>query len=277
MIEYINIPEYCPICNTKLIIKISNSGVKNLYCPNEKCSCRLANQIEHFCSKNHGLDIKGISRKTIEKLIEWGWINGLKDIFKLDEYKTEWVSKTGFGENSVRKILDSINAAKNNVPLESFISALGIPLVGKTIAKEIVKYYSTWNDFKSAVGGDWSEFDGFGPEISKAINNFDYTEADETAGMLKFQDISVKEELNATAAGLTFCITGKVSQWKNRDELKSYIESIGGKVVGTMSSKVNYLINNDSTSTSAKNVAAKKAGIPIITEAEFIDAFGQNS
>ena len=111
--------------------------------------------------------------------------------------------------------------------------------------------------------------------MDKSLKDFNYTEADEIAAMLDFKQQEVQSEA-VTAAGITFCITGKVNIWKNRDALKAYIESIGGKVVGSMSSKVNYLINNDNTSTSAKNVAAKKAGIPIITETEFIDAFGQN-
>ena len=125
-------------------------------------------------------------------------------------------------------------------------------------------------------GGSFLSFDGFGPEMDKSLKEFDYTEADEIAAMLNFEQQEVQSESAISAAGITFCITGKVNVWKNRDALKAYIESIGGKVVGSMSSKVNYLINNDNTSTSAKNVAAKKAGIPIITEAEFIDAFGQN-
>ena len=112
--------------------------------------------------------------------------------------------------------------------------------------------------------------------MDKSLKEFDYTEADEIAAMLNFEQQEVQSETATSAAGITFCITGKVNVWKNRDALKAYIESIGGKVVGSMSSKVNYLINNDNTSTSAKNVAAKKAGIPIITEAEFIDTFGQN-
>ena len=264
----------CPICGGLTSIKTSESGVEVLYCENEECPGKLAQRIDHFCGKK-GLDIKGLSRKTIEKLIDWGWIDGLGDIFKLDEHKTEWISKTGFGEASVGKILSAITSARTSTSLESFISAIGIPLVGRTVSKEIIKYYSTWEDFRNAVGGDWTEFDGFGPEISKAINSFDYTEADEIAGMLDFSLPMVQDKVPQTAADLTFCITGKITNWKNRDELKNYIESIGGKVVGSMSSKVNYLINNDSTSTSAKNKAAQSAGIPIITEAEFIAAFGQ--
>lgn len=269
----IDYPKVCPICGDKTVIK-DNEGVKTLWCSNPTCDGKLSQKINHFCSKK-GLDIKGISEQTVEKLINWGWLNSIKDIYSLKNYKTEWIQKNGFGEKSVQKILDSIEASKN-CELYQFIAAIGIPLIGTAVAKEICKYYNTWEDFKSAVGGNWSSLDGFGPEMESAINRFDYSEVDEIAAMLdmKHSDISSNES-TSSAAGLTFCITGKVFTWKNHDSLKTYIESIGGKVVGSMSSKVNYLINNDKTSTSSKNQKAKTLKIPIITEAEFISAFGQ--
>ena len=267
----------CPICGGPTSIKVSDSGVKVLYCDNDECPGKLAQRLDHFCGKK-GLDIKGLSRKTIEKLIEWGWVNGLSDIFRLEDKRGEWIEKAGFGAASVDKILCAIKIARSNTDLAGFISAIGIPLVGKTTAKELAKIFGTYQEFRDFVNTDdtyfW-EFDGMGEEMDAAIKNFDYTEADEIAGMLTFAQPDTQEK-GTSAQGLTFCITGKVTHWKNRDELKNYIESIGGKVVGTMSSKVNYLINNDSTSGSAKNVAAKKNNIPIITEDEFIDAFGQN-
>ena len=222
-----------------------------------------------------GLNIKGISRKTIEKVIDWGWVDSIYDMFFLYEHDKEWINKPGFGQASVNKITSAIEDKVANCPLQGFISGLGIPLVGTTIAKEIVKHYPTWEEFRAAVSGDWTELEGFGPEMSNAINNFDYTEADKIAAFLDFEmpEIQSNDTKTATAAGLTFCITGKTEIWKNRTELKSHIESLGGRVVGSMSSKVNYLINNDSTSTSSKNKAAKDAGIPIITEEEFKQKF----
>jgi DNA ligase (NAD+) len=269
----IDYPEVCPICGGKTAIR-NNDGVKTLWCSNPTCDGKLSQKIDHYCSKK-GLDIKGISEQTIEKLIDWGWLNSIKDIYSLKNHKSEWVQKAGFGEKSVQKILDAIEASKN-CELYQFIAAIGIPLIGTTVAKEICKYYDTWEDFKFAVGGDWSNLDGFGSEMESAINNFDYTETDEIAGMLTFKQHGRQPNgVITSAAGLTFCITGKVSTWANRDSLKAYIESIGGKVVGSMSSKVNYLINNNNASTSSKNQKAKSLGIPIITEAEFLEAFGQ--
>ena len=219
-----------------------------------------------------------MSLATIEKLIDWGWLNNVKDLYSLDAHKKEWISKPGFGEKSVQKIIDAIENSKT-CQWSAFVSALGIPLIGTTVSKELAKLFDSYQEFRNYVDTDdcwFDEFDGFGPEMDKSLKEFDYTEADEIAAMLNFEQQEVQSEVVTSAAGITFCITGKVNVWKNRDALKAYIESIGGKVVGSMSSKVNYLINNDNTSTSAKNVAAKKAGIPIITEAEFIDAFGQN-
>ena len=262
----------CPICGQATEIKTSESGIKFLCCSNDTCEGKLAQQIDHFCGKK-GLDIKGISRKTIEKLIEWGWINGLVDIFKLEQYKTEWVSKEGFGAASVGKILLSIDAARSESKMENFISAIGIPLVGRTVAKEIVKYYPTWEEFRAAVGGDWTEFEGFGPEISKAINNFDYTEVDQIVEMLEFKqpEVQIKKQKAAPAIkDKTFCITGTLSSYKNRDELKAEIELLGGRVVNSVTSKVNYLINNNINSTSSKNKKAKELNIPIISEEKYI-------
>ena len=273
----IPIPRKCPVCGEPTTLHMSDSGVKTLYCSNDDCSAKVINQFEHFCGKT-GLDIKGLSKKTLEKLIDWGWLNNVKDLYSLDAHKKEWISKPGFGEKSVQKIIDAIENSKT-CQWSAFVSALGIPLIGTTVSKELAKLFDSYQEFRSYVDTKdcwFDEFDGFGPEMDKSLKEFDYTEADEIAAMLNFEQQEVQSEVVTSAAGITFCITGKVNVWKNRDALKAYIESIGGKVVGSMSSKVNYLINNDNTSTSAKNVAAKKAGIPIITEAEFIDAFGQN-
>lgn len=266
----------CPICGAPTIVK-NNDGVKTLWCSNSSCSGKLSQKITHYCDRTKGLDIRGLSEKTIDKLMAEGWLNEISDLYTLKEHYADWIKLEGFGEKSVTNILNAIEKSKK-CKLENFISAFGIPLIGVKAAKEIIKYYPTWNDFISAIGGKWSDLEGFGPEMEKSLNEFDYAQMKKIAEMLDFlqPEVLSKESLNATAAGLTFCITGKVNIWKNRDSLKLYIESIGGKVVGSMSSKVNYLINNDNTSTTSKNLAAKKAGIPIITEAEFVEVFGQN-
>lgn len=269
-IIYINIPTECPVCGQKLIIDTSPSGVKILKCINKDCNGTLLHKIEHFCSKK-GINILGFGEKTIKFLIQKNWITKISDIYNLKKYRIEWNQEPGFGENSVNKILESIEKSKK-CTLESFISAIGINGVGRAVAKEIVKYYSTWEEFRAAVGGDWTEFEGFGPEISRAINNFDYTEADEIAGMLDFIQPTVQSEATPAAAikDKIFVITGSLVNYKNRDLLKTEIESLGGKVSSSISSKTNYLINNDINSTSSKNKKAKELGIPIITEEQYL-------
>lgn len=260
----------CPVCGKQTKLVESDSGVLNLVCDNVNCEGQLLTRIDHFCSKK-GLDIKGLSRKTIEKLIDWGWLNSIFDLFTLRIYKKEWVNKDGFGEASVSKILDSIDAAKC-CRLDQFIAGLGIPLVGTTVAKEICKYYGTWEDFRGAVGGDWTEFDGFGPEISKAINSFNYSEADKIAKLFTALRSTPQPKVEPAAAinGKKFCVTGKVTRFKNRDELKADIEAHGGKLVGSVTSATDYLITNTPDSGTAKNRDAQKLGVTIITEEQYL-------
>ena len=267
----------CPVCGGYIKVEISDTGVKNIVCTNSECSGKLLNRIDHFCGKK-GLDIKGLSKKTIEKLIEWGWLGEIKDIYNLEKYKNEWKSKSGFGEASVSKILNAINEAGRCTKLDAFISALGIPLVGRTISKEIIKYYPTWEEFRQAVGGDWTEFDGFGYEISKAINNFDYTEADEIVNKyIEFAEDQPEYTIEPAATAIkdkVFCVTGKLKNY-SRDSIKSEIESLGGKVSSSITSKVNYLITNTPDSGTQKNKDAQKLNIPIITEDEYIRMKGE--
>ena len=261
----------CPICGKEVKVVTSESGTRNIVCTNPSCEGQLVNRLEHFCGLK-GLDIKGISKATLGKLIDWGYVNGLIDIFKLDRYKIEWISKPGFGEASVNKLLASIDAKRRCAQLDAFLSALGIPLIGRTVSKEIVKYYPTWQEFRDAVGGRWSDLDGFGYEMEKAINNFDYTEADEivNAGYVTFAEKAQVEIAPAAAVqDKTFCITGKVKKYKTRAELKEKIELLGGKVTESVTKNTDYLINNDVNSTSSKNKKAKELGIPIISEEDF--------
>lgn len=265
-------PMFCPICGEETKIK-NNNGVLTVVCTNPNCEGKLANQIDHYCDRTKGLDIRGLSKKTIEQLVEWNWLENIKDLYNLKNHKAEWINKPGFGEKSVSNILNGIEKSKN-CKLENFISALGIPLVGLTVAKEIVKYYSTWEDFRDAIGGDWTQFYGFGYEISRAINNFNYTEADEIVGMLTFEipESQGQDPKAKPANGLNFCITGKLS--KKRDDIKADIEKAGGKVTGSVSSKTTYLVCNDKESTTGKSADAKRLNIPVITEEELNKLLG---
>lgn len=268
---YFSYPASCPICGYSTKIKKEND-VEVLFCDNEQCEGKLLNRVEHFFSKK-GLNAKGLSKATIEKLIDWGWINGIKDVFILNAYAEDWKKKTGFGEKSVNNIITSIRKS-SNTDLESVISAAGIPLIGRTVARQIASIFNTYEDFREAIGDfDFSEIDGFGYEMNKSLKNYNYDELDYIVENFLTINNKIEERKEQKLEGLTFCVTGKIKQWKNRDELSSFITSLGGKVVGSVSANMDYLINNDINSTSSKNLRAKELGKQIIDEQTFMDMF----
>jgi len=271
----INIPAVCPICGEPTIIKGEN-GVRVLYCSNPSCEGKLINRLDHFFGKK-GLDAKGLSKATFEKLIDWGWIENIKDVFKLKEHKKEWEKMQGFGEKSVEKILQAIEDCKS-CSLEAVISAAGIPLIGRTVGKDLSKRFGSYTEFREAVesGFDFTSFGGYGWEMHKAISDFDYSELDYIVDNYLQIKENKKEENELKLKDLTFCVTGKVHIWKNRDSLSALIESLGGKVTGSVSKNTNYLINNDINSTSAKNKKAQELGIPILSEEDFQKIFDIN-
>ena len=261
-------PHICPICGEETIVKKENDS-KVLFCNNPNCEGKLLNRFEHFCSKK-GLDIKGLSKATLEKLMNWGWLNTYKDLFLLNEYKDEWMKKSGFGAASVNKILNSIEEAKNTT-LEKVIAAAGIGEIGTRVAKDLASHYDTWTDFRTET--NFLQYNGIGEVMNHNLLTFDYDDLDLDYTVNTFLTIEEKdkeEDSVKSLDGKVLCITGKLNKFKNRNELQADIESKGGRVVSSMSSKVDYLINNDIESTSSKNKAAKSAGIPIITEDEYL-------
>ena len=270
-LPFIEIPEVCPVCGGMTIIRENNDS-QFLYCTSVTCPGKLINRLDHFCGKK-GLDIKGLSKATLTKLIDWGWVENINDLPKLAEHKAEWVKKPGFGEKSVQNILTAIETAVANIDFIKFISALGIPLVGITVAKEIAKHEKNYTSFREDVKNRvaFSDWNGFGPEIEKALWNYDYTDADIFYSNCNIQEVETEEEPAAEPqifADKTFVITGKLNGFKNRNELKEILESYGAKVTDSVTKKTSYLINNDIESANSKNVAGKRLGIPIITEAE---------
>ena len=274
-VEFLFTPQYCPICGELTSIE-ENEGVKILVCGNPNCEGKMINKLNHFCGKN-GLDIKGLSKATLEKLMEWKWIENIIDIFNLKEHRAEWIQKAGFGQKSVDNILNAIEEAKTTT-VEAFISSLGIPLIGKVVAADLMKHFKDYCEFREAVNNkfDFSKFESFAESKTEALWNYDYTEADE---IFKLLILSPKEEkvYGETCANLKFVITGKLTKFKNRNEFKELIETNGGKVIDSVSKNTSYLINNDITSTSGKNKEAQKLGIPIISEEEFFEKFFKNS
>jgi DNA ligase (NAD+) len=148
---------------------------------------------------------------------------------------------------------------------------MGIPLIGTTAAQSLTNEFKTWDKFIKSIEDkfDFNCLFGFGPEMSQALYKFDYTEMKDIASLFDFKELEEKNE-EKIYEGLTFCVTGKLTKWKNRDELKGYIADRGGKVTDSVSVKTDYLINNDINSTSAKNKKAKELNIPILTEEDFL-------
>lgn len=272
-LPFIELPKICPICGGETAIRENNDS-KFLVCTSPTCPGKLINRLDHFCGKK-GLDIKGLSKATLTKLIDWGWIENINDLPKLAEHKAEWVKKPGFGEKSVQNILTAIETAITNIDFIKFISALGIPLVGMTVAKEIAKHEKNYTSFREDVKNRiaFSDWNSFGPEIEKALWNYDYTDADIFYSNCNVQEVETEEESAAEPqifANKTFVITGKLNGFKNRNELKEILESYGAKVTDSVTKKTSYLINNDIESANSKNVAGKRLGIPIITEVELL-------
>ena len=261
------IPNKCPVCNHEARI-ISSNDVKYLYCMNDFCPAKLVKRLSQFTSRN-AMNIEGLSDAIINKLADEGLIKTYADIYNLKRYKNDIISFEGFGEKSYDNLINSIEKSRN-VKLANFIFALGIPDIGLSRAKLICKNYSNdINKIRNLTFEELSKIDGIGEIIAKewidTFNNEDFIkELELLLKEVNFTDTSIDN--NQPLKDLIFVITGSVNNFTNRDELVEYIESYGGKVVKAISNNVNYLINNDITSTSTKNTKAKELGIKIISE-----------
>lgn len=265
---YLQLPTTCPICGSK--VEFKQDGIAEIaVCTNPDCEGKLINKLDHFCGKK-GMDIKGLSKATLEKLVDWNWVQDFYSIYNLDLYHDEWVKKPGFGTASVDKILAAIEKSRHT-ELWRVIAAAGIPEIGVTASKTIANHYKTWQAFRSAVfeGKDFSHLPDFGYVMNNNIHNYDFEVMDDVAARMVFQE-DTNENKTQIFTGKQFCITGKVYKWNNRDSLKQWIENHGGKVTGSVTSKTDYLINNDTESTTAKNLTAKKLNVPIISETDFL-------
>lgn len=274
--KFIDIPSVCPICGqpTK-IVKDNESSV--LYCTNDDCKGKLLGKLTHAASKN-ALNIDGLSESTIEKLINLGWLNSIQNIYHLSDHENEIKTLEGFGKRSVLKLLSSIEKSRNTT-LERFLYALSIPLLGKSASKDIAAFCE--NDFNAFIEALMSNgknafisINGIGDALGKSIIGYWNKNGSKIIELSKefyFETPNVVlDEIPKTLQGKTFVVTGSVHHYKNRDELKADIVAHGGTVVGSVSSKTSYLINNDINSTSSKNQKAKSLNIPIISEDQFL-------
>ena len=285
------IPDECPVCHAPAVVKVSEvSGTKTLHCTNGECPAKQLRKFARFVSKE-GMNIDGISEQTLAKFINLGWISEYADIYDLRSHILELSRMEGFGEKSASNIMRSIDKSRE-VEAHRLLFALSIPLCGLDVCKRLLSAYSLDDLVNEAIKQSddlfatqaepqdvFAHINGIGPEKSAQFVQW-FRNAQNLARYRR-----LKEKLNIKALdlaptgnacqGLTFVITGDVHHYKNRNELKAYIESQGGKVASAVSGSTSFLINNDVTSTSGKNKKAQQLGIPIISEDDFISKYQQ--
>ena len=269
-------PSTCPICGGKTEI-VKDNDTEVLMCSNSNCKGKLLGKLSAFVSRNK-MNIDGLSDETLSKFIARGWLTCFSDIYKLKDYYIHMINMSGFGRKSIDKLIDSIEKSRS-VELNRFIAALSIPGVGDSTAKDISKHCEY--DFDTFVlklidKYNWSVIDGIGEKTNQQINEW----IDDSGNREDFRkllqtiipvNLNTNDNTDQSLAGKNFVITGDVTQFKNRKELQKFIESKGGKVTGSVTSKTNWLINNDVESTSSKNKKARGLGIPIISEKDFLE------
>ena len=267
----LTIPKFCPACSEKTQIKNEN-GVETLYCVNEACPAKQIKRFSLFVSRD-AMKIDGLSEATLEKFISVGFIKKLSDIYKLAEHKEAICNMDGFGDKSYEKLISSIEKSRD-VLLPNLIYALGILNVGLSNAKIICKAFDyDIEKIKNATVEEIAVTDNIGDVIATSVFDFFHdseklSEFNELVNELNIL-IPEKKETNSNIGGKTFVITGSLNTYENRNALKDLIESLGGKVAGSVSAKTDYLINNDVTSNSSKNKKAKELNVQIISEEDF--------
>lgn len=281
------IPDKCPVCGSQTEIKISEDGVEVLVCTSESCPAKLLGKLELFVSKE-GMDIDGLSTSQLQTFIDKGWLKDISDIYSLHEHERQMMHMKGFGQKSVTKLLDAIDKSRT-VTMANFIRALGIPLIGKTQAKVLSDFCNgdidefEYLNMKLDFG---KEIEGFGEKRIQSIYNW-FKDKNNVLiyNKLKKEVTFIREELMNPPEVVpynnlnnqTFCVTGKLKHFANRDELVDMIQKYGGKYVSSVSNKLDWLINNDTTSTSGKNKKMHELGKEdhIISEEDFLKMIGE--
>ena len=271
-----DIPCKCPVCQGETKIR-QVGNAKALYCMNPECQAKHVKSFALFVSRD-ALNIEGLSEATLEKFISRGYIHTFADIFHLDQYKEKIQKMEGFGEKSYKKLTESIEKARTTT-LPRVIYSLGIAGIGLANAKVICRElkYDVESLLKVSEE-EFNEIQGVGEVLAKAFVGY-FADAKHVENFRRLlNELTIPEETvtkQQIFEGVNFVITGSVKHFANRGEVKELIESLGGKVTGSVTSKTNYLINNDVTSTSSKNKKANELGIPIISEETFLELVNQ--
>jgi len=273
------IPNECPVCHAPAVVRESESGTKTLHCTNAACPAKQLKKFARFVSKE-GINIDGISEQTVWKFINHGFIREYADFYKLKNYAFEISCFEGFGKKSVSNLLESVEKSRHTDG-RHLLYALNIPLCGGDVAKKLLSRYKVKELIETArlsmFDDEFASIDGIGPEKSAKFIAWFKDDVHFLHVQHLLSELIIEEqepvETGNKCQGLTFVVTGDVHHYKNRNELKAYIESQGGKVTGSVSKSTNFLINNDAASQSSKNKKAHELNIPIITEDEFIEKF----
>lgn len=276
----LEIPETCPVCGAPTTIHVRpESETETLRCTNPECTAKQLKKYSRFVSKE-GLDIDGLSEATVSRFVNEGWLREFADFYHLKDYAEPMMLLEGFGEKSVTNLMNAIEKSRDTDG-QHVLFGLCIPLIGVDVAKRLLSAYSLEELIETAsMAIDpemFSHIDGIGPEKSSSFVQWiqSGTHLEEVRRLLA--ELTIRQPESSAGdrcKGVTFVVTGDVHIYKNRNELKKYIESQGGRVAGSVSGSTGYLINNDVNSTSGKNKKAKELGIPILSEEEFVTRFG---
>lgn len=271
-----DIPEVCPVCGHPTEIK-SENDVKTLYCVNQDCPVKRIKSFALLTSRD-AMNIDGLSEMTLEKLIAAGFIRKPADVFRLERYRKEIAGLEGFGEKSADNLIKAAEAASGTT-LPRLIYSLGIPGIGVANAKMISKYFNgDFDRIRQASVEELCGIEGIGDVLAGSIYEFfndrnNNENIDELLQSVKIIQTGAESETVQNMEGLTFVITGSLTGFGNRKELQQLIEDHGGKTASAVSGSTDYLINNDTASSSSKNKKAKELGIPVISEKEFMERF----
>lgn len=268
----LEIPEICPACGGKTAIRQLND-VETLYCTNEHCSAKQIKSFALFVSRD-AMNIEGMSEATLEKLIARGYIHTFADMFHLNHFRDEIMEMDGFGEKSYLNLMESIERARVTT-LPRVVYALGIPNIGAANAKLLCRFFGyEMERLRTASEEELASIEGMGEVIAASVRKYFADPANAAAVDALLAELEIEkpqeQEDGSALAGKTFVITGSVEQFANRSELKAYIEDRGGKVTGSVTKKTDYLINNDTESSSSKNKKARELGIPVLSETDFL-------
>ena len=272
----VNVPDMCPVCGGRTEVRMLNEA-KSLYCTNPDCTAKKVGMFEHMVQRD-ALNIEGLSEATLEKMIGLGLIHKPADLFRLAAHRDVLTKTEGFGDRSFDNLLAACEKART-VAMPKFLYSLGIPGIGLANAKLICREYGyDWERIENATAEELCDIQRLGDVLAGNVTSFFADEKNRAmiADMLTEITFEAPEQTKESAiTGKTFVITGSVQHFPNRDAVKEYIESFGGKVAGSVSAKTDYLINNDTTSNSTKNKKAKELGIPILSEDDFLALAGE--